>query len=336
MTIPRDSREELSATTAIAHPNIALVKYWGKAPLPGNVPAVPSLSVTLQQLATTTRLRLDPALDADQLTLNGIRQAASAATRVRVQQCLDYMRELAGCRQFAHVDTDNDFPTGAGLASSASGFAALVVAADQAMGARLDQPDLSRLARRASASAARSLAGGFVTLAAGDQDPDPAALQLASADHWPLEVVIAVCTEAPKTVGSSEGMRSSALTSPFYRDWCRTAEDDQTRALRAVRERDFTALAEVAETSCLKMHAVMQTSRPALLYWNAATMNALQKIRELQRDGIQVFFTMDAGPQVKAVCPPDQASAVAGALASTAGVQRVLRSGLGEGARVLS
>lgn len=321
---------------AIAHPNIALVKYWGKSELPGNVPAVPSLSITLDSLCTHTDVRFDPELRADQVIMNDALLPETAAAAQRISQCLAAFRALISRPLHASVETRNNFPTGAGLASSASGFAALVVAADAALDTGLDQGALSRIARRASASAARSLLGGFVTLADARMTPDPSAEQLALATHWPLEVVVAVCQESAKSVGSSTGMQASALTSPFYGRWLTTAPTDLETAVRSVLERDFRTLAQVAEASCLKMHAVMQTTRPALLYWNAATMNVLQRIQQLQEDGIQVFFTMDAGPQVKAVCAPEHAAEVATALTEVAGVHRILRCRLGEGARVTS
>lgn len=329
-------RSDGPAAAAVAHPNIALVKYWGKSTLPGNVPAVPSLSITLDGLETRTRVSFDSGLSADALVMNDVPQPPDSDTTRRVSACLDQLRSLTGSRLHARVETGNDFPTGAGLASSASGFAALVVAADAALQSGLDQATLSRLARAASASAARSLIGGFATLAAADTDPNPAARQLAPSRHWPLAVIVAICAEGSKAVGSSEGMRSSALTSPFYDRWIETSGPDLERASRAVEQRDFPELAQVAEASCLKMHAVMQTTRPALLYWNAATLNVLERVRTLQGDGLQLFFTMDAGPQVKLVCAPGDAGQVAAALAEVPGVSRLLHCGLGEGARVVA
>ena len=333
-TVRDASTDACCGAQAIAHPNIALVKYWGKSELPGNVPAVPSLSITLDNLCTRTRVLFDPALDADQVCMNDTALPAHAAATQRISESLDAFRALARCSLHARVNTCNNFPTGAGLASSASGFAALAVAADAALNTGLDRSTLSRMARRASASAGRSLLGGFATLADAATAADPAAEPLAPAAHWPLEVVVAVCQEGTKQVGSSAGMRASALTSPFYGRWLETAPADLATATRSVLERDFKTLTQVAEASCLKMHAVMQSTRPALLYWNAATMNVLQQIRALQQGGVQVFFTMDAGPQVKAVCIPADAPQVATALAEVPGVSRILRCGLGEGARV--
>ncbi|MGH8124358.1 MAG: diphosphomevalonate decarboxylase [Rhodanobacteraceae bacterium] len=319
--------------TAVAQPNIALVKYWGKRDDALNLPATGSLSITLDALHTRTHLRLDPALENDDVVLNGERSAGH--TR-RISAFLDLFRARAGSTARARVESSNDFPTGAGLASSASGFAALAVAADDALGLRLDARELSVLARRGSGSAARSVFGGFVEMAAGTRDDgeDAFAAPLTGAAAWPLKVVVAITSRAPKTVNSRVGMTMSKQTSPYYRDWVATVPNDLVTARAAVQTQDFGKLAHISEASCLAMHAVMLATRPALIYWNGATLDCIQCIRALQAQGTGVFFTIDAGPQVKAVCLPDAAARVADALRSVAGVDEVLVSGLGEGARL--
>ncbi len=317
--------------TAVAHPNIALVKYWGKLDADLNLPAMGSLSVTLDTLTTTTRVRFDGDLDEDRFALDG---KLDRRGQGRVTRCLDLVRERAGVSWRAEVSSSNSFPTAAGLASSASGFAALVVAADRALEAHLDPSTLADFARRASGSAARSLAGGFVELALDEAARTTHVVQLAAPDAWPLEVIVAVTALEEKEVGSSGGMASSAATSPFYPAWVSGAGDDLSAARAAVLERDFWALTEVSERSCLKMHAVMLSSSPALLYWNGTTVACLHVIRKLRADGVPVFFTVDAGPQVKAVCLPGAAGRVEEALTAVPGVLSVLTAGLGGGARV--
>lgn len=314
---------------AVAHPNIALIKYWGKQDAPGNRPAVPSLSVTLDALYTRTSIRFDPALDRDTFTIDG-RQEAGAASRV--SRCLDEFRQRAGCGQFAAVNTRNNFPTGAGLASSASGFAALVVAADRALGLELPRDELSRIARHSSGSAARSLYGGFVEMPLSPEGET--AYPLLDADAWPLSVVVAVTETGVKETGSTEGMRLTARTSDYYDAWLAAADADFRAARDAVARRDFRALARVSEKSCLKMHALMLSADPGLIYWNEATVACLHRVRALRAAGVAVFFTMDAGPQVKAVCPERERSRVAASLGALPGVMEVLESGLGHGARV--
>lgn len=320
--------------SAEAQPNIALVKYWGKRDGALNLPAAGSLSITLDALHTRTSLRFDPALADDDIRLNGERDAAQ--TR-KIGAFLDLFRARAGIATRARVESGNDFPTGAGLASSASGFAALAVAADHALGLGLEPRALSVLARRGSGSAARSIFGGFVAMAAGTRDDgeDAFATPLLDAAAWPLRVVVAITTRKKKAISSRDGMDHTRDTSPFYRDWVATADADLASARVAVQARDFEKLAHVSEGSCLAMHAVMLSARPGLIYWNAATLECIQCVRSLQAEGTGVFFTIDAGPQVKAVCLPEHAARAADALRNVAGVEDVLVSGLGAGARII-
>lgn len=317
--------------TAQAQPNIALVKYWGKLDAALNLPAVGSLSITLDRPVTRTRVRFDASLDRDRFLLNGHEEPAMAA---RVSRCLDSLRHHARSELRATVSSENDFPTGAGLASSASGFAALVVAADAALNTGLSTQQLADLARQASGSAARSLLGGIVELELADATGSTALQRLCTPQDWPLSVAIAITSLQAKAVGSTEGMERSRLSSPYYRAWTDSAPSDLAEARAAVRARDFQALAGVSEYSCLKMHALAMSSRPGLLYWNGASLECLHRIRALREAGLPVFFTVDAGPQVKAVCLPEALDTVATELSRVPGVQQVLRCGLGAGARL--
>jgi diphosphomevalonate decarboxylase len=319
--------------TAIAHPNIALIKYWGKADVERNIPAVGSLSITLDGLTTTTTVHFDRDFDHDQFFL-GRREALEMVERVT--RCLDLVRERAGVETRAKVESENDFPTAAGLASSASGFAALVVAANEALGAGIESSELADLARRASGSAARSIFGGFVELRltpAADLPTETG--QILGAAEWPLRVAVAVTDPGRKEVGSTQGMIRSEQTSPFYEGWVAASEADLADARAAIESRDFGVLAKVSESSCLKMHAVMMSAKPGLVYWNGTTVECLRRIRELRAEGVPVFFTIDAGPQVKAVCKPEAFDLVQTELSAIGGVRQVLASGLGEGARVV-
>lgn len=314
---------------AVAHPNVALVKYWGKRARAGNLPATGSLSLVLGGLATETTVHFDPTLSRDRVLLDG---REDPETTARVTACLDLLRREAGVTAWAFVESRNDFPTGAGLASSASGFAALVTAGAGALGLQLAPQRLAEIARLGSGSAPRSLLGGVVLLT--NRDATTVCAQIAAPVDWPLHIVVAVTTSRPKAVSSRVGMAQSEQTSPYYDAWVQTHAADLDAGLSAVRARDFPALAEIAEHNCLKMHAVMMTTRPPLLYWTPATLACLHRIQALRRDGAPVFFTVDAGPQVKAVCLPSVADEVAAALANLPGVLRILRSPLGEGARL--
>ena len=319
--------------SARARANFALVKYWGKADAALNVPAVGSISITLDALWSDTQVEFDPRLSADELVLDGARRAEQLG---KVSSCLDVLRERAGVRTRARVASSNNFPTGAGLASSASGFAALAAAAAAALDLKLSPRELSVVARRGSGSAARSIFGGFVEMHAGRaaDGSDSFAEPLLEADEWPLEVVIAITAKGEKEIGSRAGMTRSAETSPYYSAWVQRQPADLTAARSAIRARDFQALAEIAEHNCLKMHAAAMAARPPLLYWNGATVLCLDAIVKLRAAGVPVFFTVDAGPQVKAICLPAARPRVAATLREVPGVLELVPSRLGPGAEL--
>jgi len=320
---------------AQAQPNIALVKYWGKRDVALNLPVVGSLSITLDSLWTRTEVRFVPSSTQDRVSLNGRNGEAEAK---RVVACLDLLRQRAGVDWGAVVDSRNNFPTAAGLASSASGFAALVCAGAQALHLDLSEAELSRLARRCSGSAARSVFGGYVEWERGElaDGSDSVAHPLLPAAAWPLRVAVAVTSTVAKEVGSSEGMRRTAQSSPFQASWIATQEVDLATARNAILARDFEALALVSEHSCLKMHALALAAEPGLLYWNGATVECMHRVRALRREGVPVFFTVDAGPQLKAVCTAQAIEQVKAALRTVPGVLDVLDSGLGAGVRPIS
>jgi diphosphomevalonate decarboxylase len=279
-------------------------------------------------------VRFDAALERDRVLLNGKSDDKEAC---RVSACLDLLRSRAGTALRAQVDSQNNFPTGAGLASSASGFAALVAAATAALRLELTPAEQSAIARRGSGSAARSIFGGFVEWSRGERSDgrDSIARPILDAGKWPLSVVVAVTSTAQKSVGSTEGMNRTRDSSPYYGAWVDTAEADLAEARAAVMARDFEKLAAVSEYSCLKMHALALAARPGLLYWNGATVEAMHAVRTLRAAGTPVFFTVDAGPQVKAVCLPEAAARVREALQTVPGVLRIHETGLGGGARII-
>jgi diphosphomevalonate decarboxylase len=281
--------------------------------------------MTLDTLYTEMAVELAPELPCDELTVNGLKDTAMLP---RVSACLDTVAGVERAR--ARVTSRCNFPLAAGLASSASAFAALVVAAAAASGRRESCSGLANLAGRASGSAARSLYGGFAELT--NKTDSVSVSTIADAADWPLRVVIAVTAAGAKPVGSGTAMETSRKTSVFYQRWLDGQPADLGLARTAIRKRDFAALARASEHNCLKMHSVMWASRPATIFWNPATLNCLETIRSLQREGTEVFFTIDAGPQVKAVCTPLAESIVRQELQNTAGVQDVLASGLGDGA----
>jgi diphosphomevalonate decarboxylase len=313
---------------AIAHPNIALVKYWGKRDVALNLPAVSSLSLTLEGFSTETTVRWGAA--ADSVVFQGKPAPEGFARKV-----LKFLDRIDGKRPPVEVITTNDFPSGAGLASSASGFAALTVAAVKASGVDLDVARQGALARQGSGSACRSLHGGFVRWDKGVQadGSDSIPVPIAPVDHWDLRMVVAVVSEAEKAVGSTEGMDRSRATSPYWEPWLATSDEDVVEAERAVRARDLEALGVVMERSCFKMHATMHTATPPLLYWQPASIAALHVAFGLRQQGVGAWVTMDAGPQVKVLCATADAPRVAAALGEV--VPKVHVLGPGAGARLV-
>jgi diphosphomevalonate decarboxylase len=319
--------------SAVAPSNIALVKYWGKRDIDLNLPATGSISVTLDTLRTFTTVTFDESLAADEFVLGG--EPAPEAGR-RVGRFLDLVRSLHGVAEHARVETRNDFPTGAGLASSASGFAALAVACNAALDLGLTTEQLSVLARRGSGSAARSLIGGFAEMHPGSatDGSDAHAVPLAPVDQLPLRVLVAVTTRAAKSVGSGEGMRRTEATSPFYGAWIDATRSDLDTLRTALGEGDLEAVGTIAEGNCLRMHATMLGAEPGLLYWNAATVSVIHAVRALRAEGLGAWFTIDAGPQVKVLCDAADEAAVHERLQAIEGVQDILAAGPGAGAHV--
>jgi len=321
-------------TTARANVNVALVKYWGKRDSVLNLPASGSISVTLDGLWTESTVAFGGG-EADLVGIDGVPAAGEEAGRV--MRFLDLVRIEAGRRDRARVRTRSTVPRGVGLASSASAFASLAVAASRAAGLDLSRPALSALARRGSGSAARSIFGGFVEWHRGERDDgvDSIAEPLLAPEDWDVRVVVAVTSAAPKAVSSREGM-ARAAASPLYPAWVAGAEGDLEEARAAIRARDIEALWLLAEHSALKMHAIGLAARPPLLYWNGATVECIRRVWALRAEGTKGFVTIDAGPQVKVLCDPADAAGIAHALGDVRGVERVLTCAPGAGVEVIA
>jgi diphosphomevalonate decarboxylase len=321
--------------TAIAHPNIALSKYWGKQTFGHNLPAVPSLSLTLRGMQTKTTVAFDAALAGDAFELNG--QPAEGVVLQRVTQMLDRVRSLAGSTERARVVSSNDFPTASGLASSASAFAALATAATHALGLQLSREVLSDLARRISVSAARSLFGGFVELRAGvPSDEQLSANEVAGPDFWDVAIVVAVTREGAKDVGSSDGMKHTRDTSPYYQAWVDSAPATFAHLRAGLLERDLTKMGPAIEQSALSMHAGALAANPAILYFSGATVEVIHAVRKMRASGLEGYLTIDAGPHVKVFTRGADAERVAAYLASVPGVLRTITARPGAGATAVA
>jgi diphosphomevalonate decarboxylase len=288
--------------------------------------------MNLGALSTTTSVQFTADDSKDSLFMSGAK--ASLQATQRVSHFLDLVRKMADIGSFARVETKNDFPSGAGIASSSSAFAALALAASSAAGLKLDERELSTLARRGSGSASRSVPGGFVEWRAADKDQDSFSFSIAAVDHWDLVDCIAIVSEESKSVGSTEGHKL-ASTSPLQSSRVQDAPRRLDLCRAAILNWDFEALTQIVELDCHLMHAVMMTSQPALHYWLPASPAVMQTVRDLRAGGISACYTLDAGPNVHVLCPADQAEKVSSHLAGIDGVIRVMRSGPGGPARLI-
>ncbi|MEH3088863.1 MAG: diphosphomevalonate decarboxylase [Microbacterium arborescens] len=303
----------MSSATAIAHPNIALVKYWGKRDSDLNLPATGSLSMTLDIFPTTTTVTLDTAAAADVLVFNGRERTDGPA--LRVTRFLDIVRGLAGSDVFARVETENTVPSAAGLASSASGFAALAVAASAAYGLDLDASALSRLARRGSGSASRSVIPGFAIWHAGDGDETSFAEPIDAPD---LAMVVAMVEKREKAVSSRDAMQRTVLTSPFYPAWITSTAESLEEAAYACRAGDVVRLGGITEVNALRMHALIQSCDPPIRYLSPVSVEIFDRVAALRATGVDAWATADAGPNVVVLTRPESVDAVTEALAGLA------------------
>lgn len=279
--------------------NIAFIKYWGNRLGDLNLPLNPSISMSLDSCVTATQVEPIEG-ERDEILIGG--RAPNEKSLARTVKFLDAIRQWAGSRQRLRVVSENSFPTGCGIASSASGFAALAAAAAAALGKRPGADELSRLARLGSGSAARSVMGGFVELPAGDTHEACAAAQLADENWWPaLRDVVVILSGGEKATSSAEGHKLAA-TSELFEGRLRAVPARAQQAREAIRRRDLVMLGEASEADALSMHAVMMTSHPPLFYWTEGTIRAINAVHDLRRSGAQAYFTIDAGPNVHILC----------------------------------
>jgi len=316
-----------------ARANIALAKYWGKADAALNLPAVPSVSMTLDPLLTHTRVSFVDGLAADSFLLGG--HFAEPEETARVTKLLDRVRDEAGLSLRAEVESNNQFPTASGLASSASGFCALAAAARAAAGLPFDRAAISAMARQASVSAARSAFGGYVELPLGKPgDGAHGASELAPPSHWDLRIVVAVTSEGRKAVGSTSGMVHTERTSPYYKSWVEASPRLAAEVRAGILARDLPRVGTAMEQSTLSMHACAMAAAPYVLYFRPATLAALECVRALRDQGVAVWATADAGPHIKALCHVDDHERVAHALTRADGVLRTLIASPGDGVSI--
>ncbi len=287
-----------------AHSNIALIKYWGKKDEILHLPYNNSLSITQDSFYTDTEVEFSDSFEEDIFILNG--EVQSETERIKISKFVDLLRELKGLETRARINSFNNMPTAAGFGSSASAYAALTAAINDALELRLSEKELSTYARRGSGSASRSIYGGLVEWHAGTDHESSFAEQIDTAD-WGLSTITVIGTPKQKKFSSRVGMQKSVHTSPFYKEWPNVAKEALNKIKRAIKERDIDEIGKIAEHNALAMHSLTITSVPPILYFNDKTMRAIAAVHEIRDLGYTAYFTIDAGPNIVIICPRDQA-----------------------------
>lgn len=318
--------------TAIASPNIAFIKYWGNIDEELRLPSNGSLSMNLDGLTTTTKVEFSSDFREDSLSING--NSILGAGLTRASRVLNAIRSEGKVSHFAKVSSTNNFPSGAGIASSASAFAALAFAAVNALGIPASTERISRFARLGSGSASRSVPNGFVEWYSGNSDESSFASSIASVSHWDLSDCVVIVSDGHKKTGSTEGHKI-APTSPLQAARIMDAPRRIEICRKAILEKNFFQLAPIIQQDSDIMHAVMMTSEPALFYWLPETLRIIELAQAYQSDGMPIAYTIDAGPNVHLITETKNVPEVISAFEKTEGVKQILKSKVGQGARLV-
>ena len=317
---------------ARAYSNIALIKYWGKEDESISIPMNSSLSMTLDCFYTETEVSFDKDLDSDIFYLDG--EIQSGRSLERVSKFVDLFRKESSIDERVIVNSKNFVPTAAGLASSASGFAALAAATNISSGLNLDSKTLSTYARRGSGSATRSIYGGFVEWQKGYSNETSYALEVDDG-NWDIGMVVVVVNNKKKEISSSLGMKRTVETSPFYEGWIENAKVDIVDMREAIEEKNIEKIGSIAERNSLMMHGTMLGAKPPILYWQRETLEVMEIVKELRDENIACYFTMDAGPNVKIICKKSESDIIINRLKKSFDESMIIKSGIGSGITIL-
>ena len=322
------------AGKARAYTNIALIKYWGKKDEQLILPMNSSLSLTLDAFYTETSVVFDESLTEDSFFLDGEKQ--DFRQTAKISKFLELVRQQQNLSLFAKVDSQNFVPTAAGLASSASGLAALAGACSEALNLQLTETELSRLARRGSGSACRSIFGGFSEWQKGDSDQTSFAKMIPS-DAWEneLAMLFVLIDDGVKDISSRDGMKRTVKTSSFYSGWLENVEADLATAKKAIKEKDFDTLGQVTEANGLRMHGTTLAAVPPFTYWSPESLKVMQLVRAARQQGIPCYFTMDAGPNVKILLEKKNVPVLKNFLAGHFSEQQLITAYAGPGINVI-
>lgn len=318
---------------ARAHTNIALVKYWGKKDQQLILPYTDSLSLTLSEFYTTTQVAFDERLSQDYFLIDG--HPANTKSEQRLTEFMNLIRARSNTDLFAHVDSINHVPISAGLASSASAFAALAAAASKAAGLDLNPTAVSRLARRGSGSATRSVFGGLVEWHKGYDDESSFAEPVAENVDFGLEMIAILLDTSVKKVSSRFGMQNVVETSPYYPAWQDVVAHDMQAIKAAILKKDINLIGQIAEENAMRMHALTLSAQPSFTYFNAASLTAMELVHDLRYQGVNCYYTLDAGPNVKVIYHHNDRAAILATLGAKFGAKNLVVSLPGPGIQYL-
>ena len=316
--------------TAIAPSNIAFTKYWGRKDEILRLPENGSISMCLSNLLTTTTVEFSPNYTKDEITINGGGLEENEAERIIKH--LDRVRKLANTNHKAKMVSNNNFPSGTGLSSSASGFAALSLAASKAAGLDLNEKDLSILARLGSGSACRSIPSGFVEWLDGDTSETSFATKIFPPDHWAIADVVAVVNEGKKEVPTSKGMQATH-SSPFMEVRISRMKEKNELVKKLITEKNFPKLGKLVEQEALELHTIMLTQTPPLIYWTPGTLRIMKLTNHWRNEGIPVYFTINTGQDIHLICEQENIDKVQAKLQELDFVKDIIVNTPGEGAR---
>lgn len=318
--------------TAIAPANLAFIKYWGKRDELLRLPMNNSISMNLSGCFTKTSVAFDKGLEDDVVRIDG--KAATEKEKMRVSNFLDRTRSLVGIKTRARVESKNSFPKGTGIASSASAFAALALAGSRAAGLHLSDKELSILARLGSGSACRSIPDGFVEWKKGNSNKNSYAVQIAPPKHWDLRDIVVIVTKREKKVGSTGGHKL-APTSPFFEKRLEILPGRTKNLRKALLAKDFSKFGELLEAEAVELHVMAMTSNPPIFYLEPKTWEIIGRIREWRKEGLGVYFTLDAGPNVHLICQAKDEKTVLRKLDEVSGIEKVIVNKPAPGARLV-
>ena|SRR3989338_4587859 len=317
--------------TAIGPSNIAFIKYWGKKDEVLRLPENGSLSMNLSNLFTTTTVEFSKSYTEDYIEINSISESNEGSRAVKH---LDRIRSLAKITEKAKVITNNNFPTGTGLSSSASGFAALTVAAAKAAGLELSEKELSILARQGSGSACRSIPDGFVEWLDGNTSDTSFALSIFPPDYFEIVDVVTVVSTDKKFLATSEGQQS-ARTSPFFEKRLDLIKNKIDRVKKAIEDKNFSEFGELIETEALEFHSILFTSNPPLFYWTPETLRLMKFVQKIRSEGLECYFTINTGQDIHLIVQEKDLNALTGRLKKVAGIKNIIVNTPANGTRIV-